>query len=109
MQAEIDLNCDLGEGMPCDAELLQIVSSANIACGAHAGDHQTMKAALAAAKQHGAAVGAHPGYRDPEHFGRRPQSLEDSALQHLLNEQIDTLKAHAADIGIALTLSLIHI
>ncbi len=103
VRTAIDLNCDLGEGMGSDSELLQIVSSANIACGAHAGDQHTMVAALSAAKHCGVAVGAHPGYRDPEHFGRRPQSLDDNALQQLLHEQINTLKSHAEPVGTPLT------
>ncbi len=105
VRTAIDLNCDLGEGMGSDTELLQIVSSANIACGAHAGNQHTMVAALSAAKRCGVAVGAHPGYRDPEHFGRRPQRLDDDALQQLLHEQVDTLKTHADEVDIP----LIHI
>jgi UPF0271 protein len=103
VRTAIDLNCDLGEGMGSDTELLQIVSSANIACGAHAGDQRTMVAALSAAMHYGVAVGAHPGYRDPEHFGRRPQSLDDSALQQLLHEQVEALKTHAETVGASLT------
>ncbi len=67
----IDLNCDLGEGCPHDAELMTLITSASIACGFHAGDPATARAALAAAAQHGVQVGAHPGFPDREHFGRR--------------------------------------
>ncbi len=67
----IDLNCDLGEGCAFDRELMPLISSANVACGAHAGDPDTMCATLAAAAEHGVAVGAHPGFFDREHFGRR--------------------------------------
>jgi UPF0271 protein len=68
---EIDLNCDLGEGCPHDAELMPLITSANIACGFHAGDPGTARAALEAAARHGVQVGAHPGFPDREHFGRQ--------------------------------------
>ncbi len=68
--ARIDLNCDLGEGAGHDAELMPLISSANIACGAHAGDDPTMRATIALAKQHGVAIGAHPGFADRANFGR---------------------------------------
>src|SRR5262249_1927066 len=68
---DIDLNCDLGEGCPYDAELMPLITSANVACGGHAGDPVTAHAALVAAKRHGVRVGAHPGFADREHFGRR--------------------------------------
>ncbi len=67
----IDLNCDLGEGCPFDAELMPLITSANIACGFHAGDTATMYATLGAAARHGVQVGAHPGFPDREGFGRR--------------------------------------
>lgn len=66
-----DLNCDLGEGCPNDAAVMPWITSANIACGAHAGDPQTMRHTLALARVHGVQVGAHPGFPDREHFGRR--------------------------------------
>ncbi len=84
---EIDLNCDLGEGCPYDAELMPLITSANVACGFHAGDAATAHAALRAAKQHGVQVGAHPGFPDREHFGRRElqrseeQVFEDCVYQ----------------------------
>src|SRR5919201_331331 len=68
---EIDLNCDLGEGCAHDAELMPLVTSANVACGFHAGDPALAYAALAAAARHGVQAGAHPGFPDREHFGRR--------------------------------------
>ncbi len=67
----IDLNCDLGEGCPFDADLMPLISSANIACGFHAGDPATMLATLTAAVRHGVQIGAHPGFPDREGFGRR--------------------------------------
>src|SRR5581483_5795023 len=68
---EIDLNCDLGEGCATDAELMALITSANVCCGAHAGDAETALATLRLAASHGVQVGAHPGFPDREHFGRR--------------------------------------
>jgi UPF0271 protein len=75
----LDLNCDLGEGSPHDAELMPLITTANVACGFHAGDPPTALAALRLAKQHGVHVGAHPSFPDREHFGRREltRSVED--------------------------------
>lgn len=84
---EIDLNCDLGEGCPHDADLMPLITSANIACGFHAGDPATAHATLRAAARHGVQVGAHPSFPDREHFGRREmarteeQVLEDCVYQ----------------------------
>lgn len=72
---EIDLNCDLGEGCPLDDELMSLVTSANIACGFHAGGPSIALATLRQAARHGVNVGAHPGYADREHFGRRELNL----------------------------------
>jgi UPF0271 protein len=84
---EIDLNCDLGEGCPFDSELMPLITSANIACGFHAGDPSTAFQTLRAAAQHGVQVGAHPAFPDREHFGRQElprteqQILEDCLYQ----------------------------
>src|SRR5436853_5767186 len=67
----LDLNCDLGEGAACDADLMPHITSANIACGAHAGDPETAAATLRLAKHFDVRTGAHPGFFDREHFGRR--------------------------------------
>ncbi len=92
MQRTIDLNCDLGEGAACDAELMPLVSSANIACGAHAGDAATMRATLALALRHGVAVGAHPGFADREHFGRRELAISPAHAAELVFTQVQTLQ-----------------
>jgi UPF0271 protein len=68
---EIDLNCDLAEGAGCDEQLLPWITSASLACGFHAGDATTALTVLSAAKRFGVQVGAHPGFNDREHFGRR--------------------------------------
>lgn len=87
----IDLNCDVGEGIGLEAEILPWVSSANIACGAHAGDADTMKSVRAVAQAHGVAVGAHPGFADRENFGRREWELSDADLRMLLLNQLEAL------------------
>jgi len=72
---KIDLNCDMGEGCGHDAELLDLVSSANIACGYHAGDAETMRRTAEMAVEKNVAIGAHPGYNDRANFGRTEMSL----------------------------------
>jgi UPF0271 protein len=88
---EIDLNCDLGEGAGLDAALMPLVTSANVACGFHAGDSASAHAALRLAKSHGVIVGAHPGYADREHFGRCEFSLTEDAIFELCMFQIGAL------------------
>jgi UPF0271 protein len=93
---QLDLNADVGEGDPeTDAALLQLVSSANIACGAHAGDSQTMRVTVALAVRRRVAVGAHPGFNDREGFGRRPQQLNANEIRELLLPQLVALDAIA--------------
>lgn len=89
----VDLNADLGEGAPDDAALLALVSSANIACGWHAGDARLMQATVAAALARGVALGAHPSYPDREHFGRREMQLPPDAVRADLVYQIGALQA----------------
>ncbi|KAB1644718.1 LamB/YcsF family protein [Gulosibacter chungangensis] len=94
--ASIDLNSDLGENTPDrhvadDAGMLQIVSSANVACGFHAGDPIGIHTTLAEAKARGVIVGAHPGYRDYANFGRSPMTVEDSVLQADVEYQLGAL------------------
>ena len=91
----IDLNCDLGEGAGHDAELMPLITSANIACGAHAGDEATMRATVELAQRHGVAIGAHPGYVDRASFGRREMALSGAALRELVTSQIATLARFA--------------
>ena len=79
---KIDLNCDLGESFGAykigmDAEVIPYISSANVACGFHASDPLVMAATVAAAKENGVAVGAHPGYPDLVGFGRRNMNVTD--------------------------------
>jgi len=84
----IDLNADLGEGMAFDKQLLKIVSSASIACGAHAGNEQIMEKTLNAAAEAGVVTGAHPGFYDPDHFGRRELDLPPETIALQVVEQL---------------------
>lgn len=88
----IDLNCDLGEGCGSDAELMRCISSANIACGFHAGNGDTMRRTVELALQHDVAIGAHPGYADPENFGRTPMNLAPAEVRQLVVDQLDALQ-----------------
>ena len=97
--AAIDLNADLGEGAPHDEALLQIVSSANIACGGHAGDAKTMASTVQLALANGVAVGAHPGYPDRDGFGRESGFLRGAALYESLTAQVSLLADIAAEQG----------
>lgn len=86
--AKIDINCDLGEGCGNDAELMRFISSANIACGAHAGDKATMQRIAELALENSVAIGAHPGYQDRENFGRTNLDLSPDEVRWLITEQI---------------------
>ena len=91
----IDLNADVGEGLATDAELIPLVTSANIACGGHAGDDDTMSDAIVAAYSAGAAIGAHPGYLDRENFGRIELAVTAAEVEQFISEQINRLGAVA--------------
>lgn len=96
----VDLNCDMGEGLPNDAAIMPWISSANIACGGHAGDKDTIKKTIACALEHGVQVGAHPGYADRANFGRIELSLPDIEIQDLLKRQISVLQEEADRLGV---------
>lgn len=101
MLASIDLNSDLGEGAGTDALLMPLISSANIACGAHAGNTATMRETVALARRHGVVVGAHPGYPDRENFGRVPIPLTDDELSEEVARQIRALQRVDPDLKIS--------
>lgn len=103
MAAVIDLNCDLGEGGGDDAALMPLITSANIACGAHAGDTATMRATVRAAMLHGVAIGAHPGFADREFFGRRELALPPTEIGALVYAQVAELRVIALNEGARLT------
>jgi UPF0271 protein len=94
----VDLNCDLGEGFDDDA-LLPLVTSANVACGAHAGDADTMAATCRAAVASGVTVGAHPSYPDRANFGRVDLDLADEELRETLLDQVAALRRAAEGTG----------
>lgn len=98
----IILNCDCGEGIGDDAAILPHVGAANIACGGHAGDAATMRATLRLCKQLGVSAGAHPGYPDREHFGRKVLPMSPAEVQATVLAQIQSLDAVAKDEGVAL-------
>jgi 5-oxoprolinase (ATP-hydrolysing) subunit A len=97
---QIDLNADLGEDMGDDDALLALVSSANIACGGHAGGPSVMVATLTQAKARGVVVGAHPGYADRANFGRVDIPMTMAALEQMLARQVGALCGVAALLGV---------
>lgn len=90
---KIDLNADLGEGSACERALLVWVTSADIACGFHAGSAEMMLASIRWAKAAGTRIGAHPGYNDPAHFGRRALRVAPAIIFAQVLYQIGALKA----------------
>ena len=104
MTKSVDLNADMGESfgpwvMGQDAALLDIVSSANIACGFHAGDPDVMAQTMALAVKNGVGIGAHPGFADLQGFGRRKLALSHSELVHLVQYQLGAAQAMARSTG----------
>jgi UPF0271 protein len=99
---EVDLNCDLGEGCAFDEELMTLVTSVNIACGFHAGDASTARAALDQALEHGVQVGAHPSFPDREHFGRAEMSRTAQQVFDDCVYQIGALAGLALAAGVRL-------
>jgi 5-oxoprolinase (ATP-hydrolysing) subunit A len=98
---EIDLNADVGEGFPDDERLLGVVTSANVACGFHAGSAESMRVTCATAAGRSVAVGAHPSYRDRDGFGRRAFDVSPQALREDVAEQVGALVGIAAEEGVA--------
>ena len=95
----IDINCDLGEGLPNDALLMPYISSANIACGYHAGDDSIMKRTLVLAIANKVAIGAHPGFLDKNNFGRTEMNLSLQQVYDLVTLQINKLQVFAKSLG----------
>lgn len=91
----IDLNCDMGENIGNDEDIMPYITSANIACGFHAGDANSMLATIRLAKKYGVAVGAHPSWPDMEGFGRWEMSLPAEEVEALVLYQIGALHAIA--------------
>ncbi|ACB96701.1 LamB/YcsF family protein [Beijerinckia indica] len=104
----VDLNCDCGEGfgpyqMGDDAAMLDIVTSANVACGFHAGDPRIMAETFHLARQKNVAIGAHPGFADLSHFGRRPLPCTTAEVEHLIAYQVGAAMGLAALSGHKIT------
>ncbi len=105
---EININCDLGEKSKHhsnhnDPKLLDIVNSANVACGYHAGDDQSMKQIVEISKKNNVSIGAHPSFNDPENFGRKRMNLPSSEIRSLIIDQYDILQNIAAKHGESVT------
>jgi 5-oxoprolinase (ATP-hydrolysing) subunit A len=100
----IDLNCDMGE-MPegiadgTQEALMRYISSANVACGGHAGDATTIRATIEQALRHGVSIGAHPGYEDPANFGRKDLQLAQEEIARSVHRQILALETIAQQFG----------
>src|SRR5438128_3996002 len=99
MKLQVDLNADLGEGAGHDAELFELISSAMIATGFHAGDSVTMKAEVCRAKEHGVAVGAHPSFFDRENFGRKELKVSNEEVFDAVAYQLGIFQAIAFAVG----------
>lgn len=102
MTKQIDLNCDMGEGMDNDAKLMPLISSANIACGYHAGNDSIMRATVALAKLSGVSIGAHPGFADKENFGRTEMQLSSNELYQLIWDQLTIMKTITQEASVAM-------
>ena len=105
---EININCDLGEKSKLhsnknDPALLKIVNSANVACGYHAGDNESMSQVITISKENGVSIGAHPSFKDPENFGRKRMNLPSSEIKKLVIDQYEILQAIADKHGETVT------
>lgn len=103
MKRSIDLNCDMGEGAGCDEQIIPHVTSINIACGFHAGDPATMRKTVRLAVEHGAAIGAHPGFQDLAGFGRREMPVTPQEVYDLVLYQAGAIAAFAHAAGAFVT------
>ncbi len=105
---QIDLNCDLGEGVGADAALMGLITSANVACGFHAGDALTAEQTLTLAGQHGVRIGAHPGYADRANFGRREMNLPPEQVRAEIIYQVSALRGLARAHGLEVAYLKLH-
>ena len=101
---EININCDLGEkskhhSNKYDPDLLEIVNSANVACGFHAGDDESMNQVVQISKKNGVSIGAHPSFNDPENFGRQRMNLSSDEIRKLIIDQYEILQKIADSYG----------
>ena len=105
---EININCDLGEkskhhSNKYDPDLLNIVNSANVACGYHAGDDESMNQVVEISKKNGVSIGAHPSFNDPENFGRKRMNLPSSEIRKIIIDQYAILQEIASQHGESVT------
>ena len=94
---KVDLNCDMGEGMGSDKLIMPFIQSANIACGAHAGNDDMIRETIRLAIQYGVSIGAHPGFADKMNFGRKNMDLPEAELYQLIRWQIEKVKLFAGE------------
>jgi UPF0271 protein len=85
----LDINCDLGEGLGNDKDLMPFLDTCNIACGGHAGNRDTVLSTMRLAKEQGVKIGAHPSFPDSQNFGRKEMEIEPSILKNSLIHQLD--------------------
>lgn len=105
MKLKIDINCDLGESygefkVGCDEKIMPHITSANIACGFHAGDPMTIAQTISLAKKYKVAIGAHPGFPDLMGFGRREMRLSDEEIKNYIIYQVSALQGFAKTMGL---------
>ena len=110
---KVDLNADMGESfgpwpMGRDEELLDVITSANVACGYHAGDPDVMAATMRMAKEKGVGVGAHPGFPDLQGFGRRPMDIPHASLANMVRYQVGAALGMARAVGVELRHVKLH-
>ncbi|WP_372973086.1 5-oxoprolinase subunit PxpA [Muriicola sp.] len=100
---EIDINCDVGEGVGNEARLFPYISSCNLACGGHAGDVATMREVISLAKKHRVRVGAHPSYPDRENFGRKSMQMETEIFRDSIESQVKGLEDILREEGVEMS------
>lgn len=96
----IDINCDMGEGIGNDEAIMPFITSANIACGYHAGDEETMRTTILLAKGHGVHAGAHPSFLDRENFGRTEMPCTPQELYQFVTKQLHLFAAIANECAV---------
>ena len=97
---QIDINCDLGEGIGNDEAIMPFITSANIACGYHAGNKETMRTTMLLAQQHRVHIGAHPSFPDKENFGRTEMAVTPQELYHFIMLQLRAFQEIAEECGV---------
>ncbi len=103
MEREVDINCDVGEGIGNESSLFPMVSSCNLACGGHAGDERSMRKVISLAEEHRVNVGAHPSYPDREYFGRRSIKMSPGEFRNSILSQIRSLESLLDKQGLGMT------